>query len=78
MSRIGSALQQHFEQVCRSEMERLHRKTSGLSAGDRLEVESISLAVTAGIARQLSAALDRDPRSELDPVVAGLFAVLPQ
>ena len=74
MSPTARALHERFEEVCRTELHRLRRKTASLSPEERAEVDAISVEVTLGIAARFQAALDRDT-GDLDYVVARLFAV---
>jgi hypothetical protein len=75
MSPISRALQHRFEQVCRAELERLKKKTASLSAGDREQVDAISVQVTQAIAHRFQAALERPEGNDLAEIVARLFAV---
>lgn len=76
MSPVAEALHNRFQQVCRSELERLRRKTAALSPAHRAEVDAISIEVTTAIAARVEAALDEDGGA-LEEVVARLFAVRP-
>ncbi len=77
MSPIARALHEKFERVCRDELQRLRRKTASLTAGERAEVDAMSVAVTQAIAARVEAALERQEGPELTEVVARLFAVAP-
>jgi hypothetical protein len=75
MSPIGRALHVRFEEVCRSELQRLRRKTASLSPEERDKVDAISVAVTQAIAARVEAALEGPRGSEIAAIVARLFAV---
>jgi glutamyl-tRNA reductase len=75
MSPISQALHQRFDEVCRTELQRLRRKTASLSATDRAEVDAITRELTQAMAARVSAVLNEDPRSDLGAIVARLFAV---
>jgi hypothetical protein len=77
MSPVGRALHQQFERVCRSELERLRRKTAGLAAADRVQVDTLALEVSLGLAARLDAVLDAPATAALAPTVMHLFAVSP-
>jgi Glutamyl-tRNAGlu reductase, dimerisation domain len=74
MSPIGRALHESFAEVCRTELQRLRRKTRSLSPDHRAEVDALSEEVARGIAARLGAALERpDASPQLGDVVARLF-----
>lgn len=75
MSPVGRALHERFESVCRSEIQRLRRKTASLTAAERAQVHALALEVTQGMAGRLDAALDAPGSSAIAPVVMRLFAV---
>ena len=75
MSSVGRALHQKFETVCRSELQRLRRKTAALTEGDRAQVDALALEVTRRLAGHLDAALDTPGGAGIEPVVMRLFAV---
>jgi hypothetical protein len=77
MSPVGRALHQQFEQVCRSELQRLRRKTAALTEADRAQVDALALEVAQRLAVHLDAALDGPGGAGITPVVARLFAVAP-
>jgi glutamyl-tRNA reductase len=77
MSPIARALHEKFQDVCRTELQRLRRKTASLTAEERAEVDAVSVAVTQAIAARVEAALERQGGSELTEMVARLFAVAP-
>ena len=79
MSPVGRALHRQFEHVCRSELERLRRKTAGLAAADRAQVDALALEVAQRLAVHLDAALEQagPGGAGLTPVVMRLFAVAP-
>jgi hypothetical protein len=75
MSPIAHALHERFELVCRTELERLRRKTAALSPAERAEVDAITVELTRAIAARFGAALDQDDDGDLSHIVARLFAV---
>ena len=75
MSPIARALHERFDEVCRTELQRLRRKTASLTPAERAEVDAISVEVTRAIAARFGAALEQEPEGELDTIVARLFAV---
>lgn len=75
MSPVGRALYERFETVCRSELQRLRRKTASLSSEERGQVDALALEVTRRMAGRLDAALDASGNSAIAPVVMRLFAV---
>ena len=77
MSPAGRALQDRFESVCRSELQRLRRKTASLTAEDRSQVDALALEVAQGLASHLDAALEMPERTALASTVMRLFAVGP-
>lgn len=74
MSPIGHALHSRFEEVCRSELNRLRRKTASLSPENRAEIDAISVEVTRAIASRVDAALVAGG-ADVAQIVARLFAV---
>jgi glutamyl-tRNA reductase len=78
MSPLARALHQKFEEVCRTELQRLRRKTASLTAEERAEVDAMSVAVTQGIAARVGRALERQEGPEFSDMVARLFAVIPE
>lgn len=75
MSPVGRALHEHFDEVCRTELQRLRRKTASLSPDQRAEVDALTVAVAQGIASRLDAALDTPGSGDLASMVMRLFAV---
>jgi hypothetical protein len=75
MSPIARALHERFDEVCRTELQRLRRKTAALSPADRAEVDAISVEVTQAIAARVEAALECSHGTGLADIVARLFAV---
>ena len=75
MSPVGRALHQQFETVCRSELQRLRRKTAALTEEDRAQVDALALEVAQRLAVHLDAALDGPGGAGVAPVVMRLFAV---
>ena len=76
MSPVGHALQERFGNVCRSELQRLHKKTASLAPEHRAEVQALTLEVTQRVALRLDAALE-EGSGELAAIVSRLFAVTP-
>jgi hypothetical protein len=77
MSPISRALHDRFEEVCRTELTRLKRKTAALSPEDRAEVDAITVEVTQAIAARVEAALACEQGEAIADIVARLFAVSP-
>lgn len=75
MTPVGRALHDRFGDVCRSELQRLRRKTASLSAEHRAEVDALTLEVAQRMALRVDAVLDSADSSELAAVVMRLFAV---
>ncbi|MGB2716550.1 MAG: hypothetical protein WBC51_20370 [Vicinamibacterales bacterium] len=69
------ALRTRFEQICHSELHRLRRKTSALSAEQRAELVAISLAVAHAISAPVEDVLQREDGNQLDEIVARLFGI---
>src|SRR3982751_842400 len=59
MSPIGLVLQERFESGCRSELQRLHKKTAALTDIERAQVAALALDVTRSLAGTLAAAVGR-------------------
>ena len=78
MSPVGHALHEHFENVCRSELQRLRRKTASLTSEDRAHVDALALEVAQRLAVRLDTALDAPDAAGITQVVMRLFAVSPQ
>jgi hypothetical protein len=76
MSPVGHALQERFGNVCRSELQRLHKKTASLAPEHRAEVQALTLEVAQRVALRLDAALEKGS-GELAAIVSRLFAVTP-
>jgi hypothetical protein len=74
MSPVGHALEERFGDVCRSELQRLKKKTSSLAPEHRAEVHALTLELTQRLALRLDAALTKTG-GELDAFVIRLFAV---
>ncbi|HYT77076.1 MAG TPA: hypothetical protein VEL79_20135 [Vicinamibacterales bacterium] len=75
MSPVGRALHERFETVCRTELQRLRRKTASLAPEHREQVDALTLEVAQRVALRLDAALDATGGGELADVVMRLFAV---
>lgn len=78
MSPIARALHERFDEVCRTELHRLRRKTAALSPEERAEVDAISREITMAIAARFEAALDGRDGRPLAEIVGRLFAVAPR
>ena len=74
MSPVGHALHERFDSVCRSELQRLQKKTASLAPEHRAEVNALTLEIAQRLALRLDAALTRSP-GKLEAVVMRLFAV---
>lgn len=75
MSPVGRALHSRFEEVCRTELQRLRRKTASLTPEQRAEVDALSVEVTQGIASRLDVALQHAGTDDVASIVKHLFAV---
>lgn len=75
---VGDALQEHFEAVCREELERLRRKLTGLSDTERESAEAIIADVIGALTREPSQMLAAAPPhpTAIDAIVQ-LFALQP-
>lgn len=75
---VSQALQQRFDAIRRSELERLKKKLGNLTDDERRSVEAITADIINAIARVPARALtDREHAPQLDAVVR-LFALEPQ
>ena len=74
MSPVGHALHERFGSVCRSELQRLQKKTASLAPEHRAEVHALTLELAQRLALRLDAALLQTD-GELEAVVMQLFAV---
>jgi len=72
---VARALRARFEEVSRTELTRLRRKTSSLSAAQREQVDAIAVEVVRGIASRATRALRDENDARLAPVVARLFRI---
>lgn len=75
VSPLTRALRTRFEEVSRSELQRLRKKTSGLEPGDRAVVDAVTLELVQAIAARATARLEGPDGEQLAPVVARLFGV---
>jgi glutamyl-tRNA reductase len=75
VSPLTRVLQDRFEQVSRSELERLRKKTSGLEPGERAVVDAVTVEVVQAIAARATERLDEPDAEHLAPVLAQLFGV---
>ena len=69
MSPVGQALHDRFETVCRSELQRLRKKTASLTDAERAQVESLALEVTRKLAVTLDAAVDAKRATTAAPTI---------
>jgi len=76
MSPVGRALQERFDRVCRSELQRLRKKTAALSADERAQVDALALEVTARLAFTIDAAIEGPGTAGIAPAVMRLFDVM--
>jgi len=76
MSPVCHALRERFGNVCRAELERLHKKTAALAPEHRAEVHALTLEIAQRMALRLDAALT-STGGELEAVVGRLFALTP-
>jgi glutamyl-tRNA reductase len=72
---LAQALHAHFEEVSRSELQRLRKKTASLNAAQREQVDAIAVQVVQAIAARASDALRADDGRRLAPVLARLFRI---
>jgi hypothetical protein len=77
MSPIARALHHRFDEVCRSELVRLRKKTAALAPADRDQVDAISSEITKAIAASVGAAVDSPQGAGLGDIVSRLFAITP-
>ena len=75
MSPIGQALQERFGDVCRSELQRLRKKTASLAPEHRAEVHALTLELAERLAARLDGALTSTGSGDLATIVGRLFAV---
>lgn len=75
VSPLTRVLQDRFEQVSRSELERLRKKTSGLEPGARAVVDAVTVEVVQAIAARATERLDEPDAEDLAPMLAQLFGV---
>lgn len=73
MSPLACAIQNRFEEVCRTELSRLRRKTASLSDAHRAEVDAISVAVARAIAADIGRALDAETPQNVCNIIERLF-----
>ncbi|HUR32800.1 MAG TPA: hypothetical protein VM032_03340 [Vicinamibacterales bacterium] len=72
---MSDALQEHFDAVCRNELERLRRKLVGLSDTERESAETIIADVITALARGPSQVLVHTAHPETIDAVVRLFAL---
>lgn len=77
MSPLAIALEARFEDVCRSELRRLQRKTASLSAAERAEIDAISVMVARAIAAHVAHGLGADAPPEVAHIISQLFKISP-
>jgi hypothetical protein len=73
MSPIARALHTRFEEVCRSEVQRLTKKTASLAPEQRAEVERASAAILDAMAGRLAAAIDESHDTAVASMLERLF-----
>lgn len=74
---VAGAIEARFEQIGRSELQRLHRKIHALGAPDAAEVARLSREVVAGMATCLGDAVRRHDDPALLRAMVTLFRVAP-
>ena len=72
---IRDALQEHFDAVCREEIERLRRKLVGLTDTERESAETIIADVISALTREPSQVLVNAPHPDTLDAVVQLFAL---
>lgn len=75
VSPLTRALRERFEEVSRSELRRLRKKTSDLDPGARALVDAVSVEVVQAIAARATERLHEPDGEQLAPVLARLFGV---
>ncbi len=75
MSPLTKALQKRFEEISRSELQRLRKKTSGLEPDERAAIDAFTVEVMQAIARRATERLQGPDSEKLAPVLAQLFGV---
>jgi glutamyl-tRNA reductase len=75
VSPLKRALQSRFEEVSRSELARLRKKTSGLEPRTRAVVDAVTLELVKAIAARATERLEGPDGAELAPLIAQLFGV---
>ena len=75
MSPLIKALQKRFEEVSRSELQRLRKKTSGLEPDAREAVDAFTVEVMQAIAARATERLHGPEGDRLATVLARLFGV---
>lgn len=73
--RVSQALQERFETIRRSELERLKKKLSGLTDEDRRHVDAITADIIQAIARVPARALHDDAQAPTLEALIRLFAL---
>lgn len=75
MSPLTKALQKRFEEVSRSELQRLRKKTSGLEPDARAAIDDVTVEVMQAIATRATERLQGPESDRLATVLARLFGV---
>jgi len=75
MDDTAGALRARFEQICRSELQRLRRKTSTLSPDAHAELVAISLAVAHALSAPVEEVLRHEQGDDLHQIVSRLFGI---
>jgi glutamyl-tRNA reductase len=75
VSPLTKALQKRFEEVSRSELQRLRKKTSGLEPEARAAIDAFTVEVMQAIAARATEPLHGPEDARLATVLARLFGV---
>lgn len=75
MSPLTKALQKRFEEVSRSELQRLRKKTSGLEPDARAAIDAVTVEVMQAIAARATERLQGPDSDRLATLLARLFGV---
>ena len=76
-AKVARALCERFDEIRRTELARLHKKTAGLTEEQRAQLESITAQVVQAIARGPVEALEHDGSAALAQAAAHLFGSAP-
>jgi hypothetical protein len=75
VSPLKRALQSRFEEVSRSELARLRKKTSSLEPGARALVDAVTLELVKAMAARAAERFEDPDAEQLAPLLAQLFGV---